>query len=152
MLWGTTTEYYLKELTLWSDKPGVFHSSSTSACMVRKRPSGSYGSCRKIIFHKIISFAEDIYDKIIKIHFLALHDPWNNFCSFTYLFHRPEGLFVINTYSKTCTRRCKLIKMHILAQNLLFLPFFSGHSVPNLIKYHNMKVFLIRRRSYLLFL
>jgi hypothetical protein len=36
---------------------------------------------------------------------LALRGQWNNFCLYTFLFHRPEGLFVINTYPKTCTRR-----------------------------------------------
>jgi hypothetical protein len=31
------------------------------------------GSVWEILFHKIIYFAEDIYDKIIKVHFFALH-------------------------------------------------------------------------------
>ena len=57
-----------------------FHCKHFTISQLRQRPSGSYGSCRKEIFHKIISFAEDIYDKIIKVHFLALHDQWNNFC------------------------------------------------------------------------
>jgi hypothetical protein len=43
-------------------------------------PSGPECSVWKEYFHKIISFAEDIYDKIIKIHFLALHGQWNSFC------------------------------------------------------------------------
>ena len=80
-----------------------FHCKYFTVSQLRQRSSGSGW---KIIFHKIIIFAEDIYDKIIKIHFLALNGQWNNFCLLTsYLFHRPEGLFAINMYSKTCTRR-----------------------------------------------
>ena len=41
------------------------------------RPPISKGSLWKEFFHKIISFAEDIYDKIIKVHFFALHGQWN---------------------------------------------------------------------------
>ena len=80
-----------------------FYCKYFTVSQLRQRSSGSGW---KIIFHKIIIFAEDIYDKIIKIHFLALRGQWNNFCLLTsYLFHWPKGLFIINTYSKTCTRR-----------------------------------------------
>ena len=48
---------------------------------LRHRTSASQCSFWKEIFHKIISLAEDIYDKIIKVHCTALHDQWNNFCS-----------------------------------------------------------------------
>lgn len=40
--------------------------------------SASECSFWEIFFHKIISFAEDIYDKIIKVHFFALHGQWNS--------------------------------------------------------------------------
>jgi hypothetical protein len=57
-----------------------FHRKYFTVSHLRKRPSGPEGSVWKEFFHKIISFAEDIYDKIIKIHFRVLHDQWNNFC------------------------------------------------------------------------
>jgi hypothetical protein len=82
-----------------------FYGKYFTVSHLRKQSSGSERSTWKEIFHKIISFAEDIYDKIIKVHFLALRDQWNNFCSFTYLFHRPEGLFVTNRHIETYTRR-----------------------------------------------
>jgi hypothetical protein len=40
--------------------------------------SSSKGSLWKEFLHKIISFTQDIYDKIIKVHFFALHGQWNN--------------------------------------------------------------------------
>ena len=49
-------------------------------------------------FHKIISFTEDIYDKIIKIHCLALHDQWNNFC-FLPVYSIGQRAFLISTLS-----------------------------------------------------
>jgi hypothetical protein len=45
---------------------------------LRQWASSSKGSLWKEFLHKIISFTEDIYDKIIKVHFFALHGQWNN--------------------------------------------------------------------------
>jgi hypothetical protein len=87
------------------DFADYFHCKYLAISHLRHRPSGSERSVGKEIFHKIISFTEDIYDKSIKIHFLALHGKWNSFCFLTYLFHRPEGFFNINTTEETCTRR-----------------------------------------------
>ena len=82
-----------------------FHRKDFTVGHLGRRPSASQSSLWKEFFHKIISFAEDIYDKIIKVHFLALHDQWNNLLFLTCIFHRPEGLFNINTQLKTCTQR-----------------------------------------------
>lgn len=70
-----------------------------------RRTSASQSSLGKALFHKIIRFAKDIDDKIIKMHRLALHDQWNNVLLLTCIFHRPEGLLNINTQLKTCTQR-----------------------------------------------
>jgi len=51
---------------------------------LRERASGSKGSIWKEFFHKIISFTEDIYDKIIKVHFLALNNRWNYFVEYIF--------------------------------------------------------------------
>ena len=56
-----------------------FHCKYFAISQLRHWSSGSNMSGRKVFFHKIISFTEDIYDKSIKIHFLALHSLWNNF-------------------------------------------------------------------------
>ena len=82
-----------------------FHGKHFTVCHLRGWPSRSKRPCWEEFVHKIISFAEDIYDKIIKVHFLALHDQWNNLLFLTCIFHRPEGLFNINTQLKTCTQR-----------------------------------------------
>jgi hypothetical protein len=55
--------------------------------------SGSKSSVREIFFHKIISFAEDIYDKIVKVHFYALVGQWNRFC-FCLLIPSTRGHFL----------------------------------------------------------
>ena len=55
-----------------------FHCKYFAVSHLRRRASLSQGSFWKEFFHKIISFTEDIYDKIIKVHFFALHGQWNN--------------------------------------------------------------------------
>jgi len=57
-----------------------FHCKYFTVSHLRHWPSGSNMSWWKEFFHKIISFTEDIYDKSVKIHFLALHSQWNSFC------------------------------------------------------------------------
>jgi len=57
-----------------------FHCKYFTVSDLRLWTSGSEGSGWKEFLHKIISFAEDIYDKIIKVHFLALHRQWNSLC------------------------------------------------------------------------
>jgi hypothetical protein len=56
-----------------------FNGKYFAVSQLRQRTSGSKCSVWEEIFHKIISLAEDIYDKIIKIHFLALYSQWNYF-------------------------------------------------------------------------
>jgi hypothetical protein len=62
------------------DFADYFHCKNFAVDHLRHWPSGSNMSWWKEFFHKIISFTEDIYDKSIKIHFLALHSQWNSFC------------------------------------------------------------------------
>jgi hypothetical protein len=57
-----------------------FHRKYFTVSHLRQRSSGPERSFWEKFFHKIISFAEDIYDKIIKIHFMVLHGQRNNFC------------------------------------------------------------------------
>ena len=61
------------------DFPDDFHGNHFAISHLWRRTSLAQGPFGKEFFHKIISFAEDIYDKIIKVHFLALNDQWN-FC------------------------------------------------------------------------
>jgi len=57
-----------------------FHSKDIAPHHLGCRAPSSQSSFGKALFHKIISFAEDIYDRIIKVHCLALHDQRNNVC------------------------------------------------------------------------
>ena len=55
-----------------------FHCKYFAVSHLRRWASASKGPFWKEFFHKIISFTVDIYDKIIKVHFFALHGQWNN--------------------------------------------------------------------------
>jgi len=55
-----------------------FHCKYFAVGQLRQWASPSKRSWPEEFFHKIISFAEDIYDKIIKVHFFALHGQRNN--------------------------------------------------------------------------
>jgi len=70
-----------------------FHCKYFAIRKLWRGASLSEGSIWKMFFHKIIYLAEDIYDKIIKIHFFALHGL--GLISVFYS-HRPEGIFCIN--------------------------------------------------------
>jgi len=59
-----------------------FHRKYFTIRQLGQRPTFSEGSFWKIIVHKIIDFAEDFDDKIIKIHFNALHSQRNNVFTF----------------------------------------------------------------------
>jgi len=54
-----------------------FHCKYFTVSHLWRWASASQCSFGEKFFHKIISFTKDIYDKIIKVHFLALHDQWN---------------------------------------------------------------------------
>ena len=54
-----------------------FHCKYFAVSQLGHRSSLSECSLRKTFFHKIISFTEEIYDKISKIHFFALHGQRN---------------------------------------------------------------------------
>lgn len=54
-----------------------FHCKYFAVSQLWQWASSSNHSRFKAFFHKIISFAEDIYDKIIKVHFFALHGQRN---------------------------------------------------------------------------
>jgi len=56
-----------------------FHRKYFAIRQLRLWASGSESPVREEFFHKIISFAEDIYDKIVKVHFYALGGQWNFF-------------------------------------------------------------------------
>ena len=50
-----------------------FHRKYFTVSQLWRWASLSESSFWEILFHKIVYFAEDIYDKIIKVHFFALH-------------------------------------------------------------------------------
>ena len=64
--------------------------------------NGTVVTLWKEFLHKIISFTEDIYDRIIKVHFFALHGQWNN--SF-FSSSIDQRAFLYHYWAKTCTRR-----------------------------------------------
>ena len=47
-----------------------FHGKYFAVSQLRQWPSFSQGPFWKGFFHKIVYFAEDLYDKIIEVHFL----------------------------------------------------------------------------------
>lgn len=70
-----------------------FHRKCFAIRQLRLWASGSESPVREKFFHKIISFAEDIYDKIVKVHFYALGGQWNRFC-FCLLIPSTRGHFL----------------------------------------------------------
>jgi len=75
-----------------------FHCKYFAVSQLRHWPSGSNMSWWKEFFHKIISFTEDIYDKSIKIHFLALDSQWNIFC-FLPIYSIGQRAFLISVHN-----------------------------------------------------
>ena len=69
-----------------------FHCKYFAVSQLRQRASLSKCPLWKICSHKIIDLAKDIYDKIIKIHFIALHGQWNNVIVYL-LIPSTRGLF-----------------------------------------------------------
>lgn len=69
-----------------------FHRKYFAVSRLRQRSAFSEASWWKEFFHKIINFTEDIYDKIIKIHFLSFMAK--GILMFLFDFHRPEGIFL----------------------------------------------------------